>query len=276
MAEASPLTAAAHPFDAHAVDYDQHFTHTLLGRWLRAAVWAVLRENFCAGQHVLEIGAGTGEDAVWLAERGVEVTATDASAGMLAVGRSKAQRQSLDGRVIFRQIDWSAAEVAAPIPYDGVLANFGVLNCIGDRRGLARRLAPAVRPGARMVVVMMGSLCAWEIAWRLGHGEVRAAWRRRRAGAPARVAGGPEFPVWYPSPGELTSELAPLFRRRSLSGLGFLLPPSELHHLVARWPRGFALLRDLDRRLARTSMASRFADHYVMVFERTEQRVDFT
>ena len=64
-------------FDAFASTYDTDFTHTHLGQLLRQRVWRVLAQQFHAGQHILELTCGTGEDAVWLAQQGANVTATD-------------------------------------------------------------------------------------------------------------------------------------------------------------------------------------------------------
>jgi SAM-dependent methyltransferase len=98
------------PFDAAAPTYDTTFTGTRLGRWLRGLVRERLGELFAAGDHVLELGCGTGEDAVWLARRGVLVTATDASPGMLAVARAKAEAAGVAERIRFAQLDLRAAE----------------------------------------------------------------------------------------------------------------------------------------------------------------------
>ena len=53
-------------------------------------VWRQLARAFAPGQHMLELGCGTGEDAVWLAQHGLTVTATDASSAMLEQTRRKA------------------------------------------------------------------------------------------------------------------------------------------------------------------------------------------
>jgi ubiquinone/menaquinone biosynthesis C-methylase UbiE len=270
MVESASLAAPAHPFDALADDYDRSFTHTRLGRWLRAAVWEAMAATFPPGSRVLELGAATGEDAVWLAHRGCNVVATEASGAMLRVARAKIEGAGVSARVSLHQIDWNTDAALPPSdsPYDGLLANFGVLNCIADRRALAARLAPALRPGARAVLVVMNPVCLWEIAWRLAHGEPRGALRRLRRRAVARVVGGPAFAVWYPSPGRLSAELAPMLRCVRVSAVGFALPPSELGDLVERWPRAAAALHGLDRRVARCPLASRLADHYLAVFER--------
>ncbi|MBI5671403.1 MAG: class I SAM-dependent methyltransferase [Chloroflexi bacterium] len=79
-----------HPFDPLAPTYDSDFTDTAIGRYLRGRVQARLTQHFKAGDHVLELGCGTGEDALWLAGRGVSVLATDTSAAMLDITLAKA------------------------------------------------------------------------------------------------------------------------------------------------------------------------------------------
>ncbi len=274
----------AHPFDGAARDYDATFTDSRLGRWLRETVWEYLAEAFQPGDHVLELGCGTGEDAVWLAQRDVRVTATDAAPAMLEIAFCKAEAAGMGDRVSFGWLDladigYSVLDIgdgAGPISniqyptpnFDGVFSNFGALNCLADRRPLAEALSGWVRPGGRVVLVVMGPLCPWEIAWHLAHGDVRTAFRRFRSGVEAKVGDRETVQVWYPSPRRLRAEFAPCFRHVGTAGIGALLPPSYLSHLVERWPRVFGVLARWDRRLGRVSPWTWLNDHYLMVFER--------
>src|SRR3954447_11979042 len=63
-------------FDAVADSYDAQFTHTTIGALMREVVWRRLGARFAAGSRVLEMNCGTGEDALWMARRGVNVLAT--------------------------------------------------------------------------------------------------------------------------------------------------------------------------------------------------------
>src|ERR1700691_417338 len=75
----NPMTA----FDAMAGTYDSQFTASRIGTMMRRAVWARCAARFAPGSRILEMNCGTGEDALWLAQRGVEVLATDVSPAML-------------------------------------------------------------------------------------------------------------------------------------------------------------------------------------------------
>lgn len=254
-------------FDAAARTYDADFTHTPLARWLRDLVRSDL--PFQAGDHILEIGCGTGEDALWLAQQGIMVTATDASAGMLAEAERKLNAAGVGERVRLQQLDINrvgAQPVAVQPRYDGLFANFGVLNCAEDRRALVEYLAGQVGTGGSAVLVVMSPVCPWEIGWHLLHGQIRQAFRRFRSGIEAHAGGGQMVRVWYPSPWRLRRDFAPYFRHVQTTGIGVVLPPSYLNPLVQRAPGVFARLARLERSIGRFSPL--LNDHYLMVLER--------
>lgn len=263
----------SNPFDAAAPCYDDGFTRTRLGRWLRETVRARLATSFHPGDRVLEMGCGTGEDAVWLARRGVRLVATDSSPAMLSVARQKAEASGVGDRVVFTPLDLENAGAWAdrsrqPGEYDGVFSNFGALNCLPDRRQLATALAGLVRPEGQIMVVLMGPVCPWEIAWYLAHGQPATAFRRFRSGITAHVGGGEMTQVWYPSPHRVRQEFGSHFRHLETVGVGTLLPPSYLSHLVDRWPAVFDSLASLDSRLSGRFPWTWFNDHYLVRMER--------
>lgn len=265
----SQSTGPAHAFDYAARDYDRTFTDTRLGRWLREAVWERLEADFGPGDTVLELGCGTGTDAVRLARRGARVVAADASTEMLETAWRKAVAAGVDGCIGFRQLDVDDLGGWDPgLTFDGLLSNFGVLNCTPDWAGVAEAAARWMRPGGRAVLVLMGPLCPWEIAWHLLHGQVRRAVRRFRGGVEAHVGGGGKARVWYPSPRRLRSQFAPSFRHVETVGLGALLPPTYLDHLVDARPRLFERLAAVEGRCRGAFPWTWLNDHYLVVLER--------
>jgi SAM-dependent methyltransferase len=264
------------PFDVAAPTYDAEFTHTHLARWLRDSVQAHLATVFHPGDRVLELGCGTGEDALWLAHRGVRVTATDVSLAMLDVAQHKAAAAGLADLIDFAAFD--LISLPSPIdnsqfsidnsPFSGAFSNFGPLNCLLDRRHVAAALGGLVRTGGQVVLVLMAPVCPWEIGWHLLHGQVQPAFRRFRRGAAAHVGDGKTIRVWYPSPHTLAAEFAPYFELRKLVGIGSLLPPSYLSNLVDRRPVLFERLARAERRAGTTWPWTWLNDHYLMVLER--------
>jgi SAM-dependent methyltransferase len=284
------ISAPAPPFDAAAARYDQDFTETRLGRWLREAVQARLAQAFPPGSHVLELACGTGEDAVWLARRGVHVVATDASPSMIEIARAKAARTGMSDRVachVLRLEDlgttmddgrWTIEDEAIGNTqyairhhiFDGAFSNFGGLNCVADLRLVAQGLAQLVRPGGKVVLVIMGPWCPWEMAWYLGHLQPRQALRRLGRGGATAEIGGQTMRVYYPSPGATMKAFAPWFAPTGLYGVGAFLSPSYLGGLADRWPTLFTRLAAWERRLAHRWPLTYLNDHYLLELTRTE------
>lgn len=260
----NPLSATSpsgQAFDAVASRYDAESTDAPISRWLRERVWTWLAAMFRPGDHVLEIGCGTGEDAVWLAQRGVYVTATDASPQMLAITRHKAEGAGVSELITTQVLDLTQAAAWDVASHDGAFSNYGALNCIGDWRVLGAALARIVRPGGRVGFAVMGPFCLWETLWHGLHGDLRTATRRWRGNAMATV-GGVTFPVHYPTPGRFTRDLGASFGQRRVIGLGVALPPSDVYKVVGRRLALARFLTRVERLVAPYPPFSYAADHF--------------
>jgi SAM-dependent methyltransferase len=101
----------------------------------------------------LDVGAGEGADAIWLAEQGWEVTAVDIAALALARGRAEAEGR---GATVAGRIDWLAADITEWSPmsgaYDLVTLQFLHLTSAERAVGFAR-CYQAVAPGGTLLVV---------------------------------------------------------------------------------------------------------------------------
>lgn len=259
------------PFDDAAEDYDRRFTETEIGRVLRGSVWRHLDEVLAPGSTVLELGSGTGEDALWLAGRGHRVRATDVSPGMLEQARRKIDDAGVADRVRFARLDLAAIgrEGEPPeAPFDAVFSNFGALNCIEDCRELAAVLHRWLRPGGRAVFVVMGPVCLWEIVWHGLHLRPRTATRRWHDGRTATIGEHQSLRVWYPSPARMSRQLRPWFDTRQTLGIGSVVPPTDAAVLVRNRPALLDRLDLMERRWAHRLAG--IADHYLLSLERSD------
>jgi len=246
-------------FDALAPRYDTDFTQHPIGRMLRARVQARLLKHFSVGDHLLELGCGTGEDACFLAKHGMTITATDASTAMCALAEEKNNRHEqvqvcmLD---LAQLPDWNGHQ------FDGVFSNFGALNCLADWQPLAQWLSDKVPSGATVCLGIMAPFCAWEFMWHMIHGKFDIALRRVR---------GDDFGdlrITYPTIRRITDDFSPDFRRVHVSPLGLFLPTSGLFDVVQKRPRLMTTLSTLEKRFQDVSQLALFADHYWIEFEK--------
>jgi SAM-dependent methyltransferase len=263
-------------FDTLAPSYDKEFTHTPIGQILRSRVHSRLLSHFKAGDKLLEIGCGTGEDALFLAEQGIKLTATDASEKMLSVTRAKTSHLS---NITVAQLDlanlpslqaqrsgeglgvrFRAAEGGEG--FHGAFSNFGALNCLNDWKPLAAWLAEHVQKGGIVGLGIMSPYCLWEFAWHALHWKWDIALRRLR---------GSEFEgisITYPTVQHITNDFSPYFRRVHLMPLGLFLPTSALFDVVQKRPKLMKTLVNLENRFGNVSPLAMLADHYLIEFER--------
>jgi SAM-dependent methyltransferase len=240
-------------FDRHSANYDVVFAATDV----RREVWACADMLFPAGSNVLDIGCGTGEDALHFAGRGIKVTAIDLSPGMIAQTQRKA-----GGLITCEAADMTTYNPGFPL--DGVFSNFGALNCVPALDWLT---ALPVRSGGYLVLTMMGRLYPLEFAVSLLKGQPRQACRRMRRSSEA-VVEGIRFGVYYHTLRELKRALTPQFELIRVKGLRSLLPSPQLAHL-RNFP-GFRLLEPLDHFLCSSGATAQYSDHYVTVWRRCE------
>ncbi len=240
-------------FDQLADEYDVLWSSSAIGRQQRFAVWRRIDPLFRAGQRILDIGCGTGVDAVHFRERGIGVLAIDASKEMVRLARSR----GVDAHHL-------SAEALGLLDgeFDGAISNFGALNCVSDLSSVASELARLIRAGGYAAICLAGNCCAWETAHYVARGKFAKAFRRwSRSGCDASLG----VHVEYPSACHLTRLFRPDFRLSGWCGIGLCVPPSYIRGISAR---NIARLAWVDRRLANHPVFRAFADHRLFVFER--------
>jgi SAM-dependent methyltransferase len=258
------VSSTANAFDAMAASYDAAFTHTRIGSHMRAAVWARCRAKFAPGSRILEMNCGTGEDARWLTGRGMKVLATDNSAGMLEVARRKSPAAHAPGDLRYERLAWEDLAALDEPPFDGMLSNFGGLNCVADLGAAARALASRLAPQAVALLCVMGPRVPWEWAWYLARGRATKAFRRlHAAGVPWQG-----ITIRYPSIRALRASFAPQFRCLRVAALGAVLPPPYCEAALGRFPRLLDGLNRVERRLETRWPLPQLADHYLIELQR--------
>ncbi|HYO51051.1 MAG TPA: class I SAM-dependent methyltransferase [Chloroflexia bacterium] len=271
--------ATARAFSLAAPLYDAEHAANPVARWTRARSLAAIDAAFGPGDMLLEIGCGTGAEAIHLASRGANIVATDAAPAMVAQLEAKLKAGSpaahLAGRIT--PVVLPAAEVERLIAdfgrdhFDGAYSSFGPLNCEPDLGPVVEALAQLVKPEGKVVVSLINRFCLWETAWYLAARQPGKAFRRwaGRSEATVRSAWQDErITIYYWTPGQVERAFSPYFKPVRRMALPWLVPPQYLDHLVRRLPRLFRRTARLDRRLAGYRPFYSIGDHFLIEFTR--------
>jgi ubiquinone/menaquinone biosynthesis C-methylase UbiE len=265
MQTASSVSLA---FDSIAERYDELFTQSLIGRAQRRVVWNELARSFSPFDHVLELNCGTGEDALFLARRGVSVLACDASSAMIDVAQRRLESEAPQANLQFQVLsNESLNKLRPPVRFDGAFSNFSGLNCVEDISPIAQNLGKLVRSNGRLILCASSRFCVWETFWFLCHANARKAFRRISGHTVAHIDG-MAIPVWYPTIRHLRRTFAPWFQLRSIRAVGLFVPPSYLESQVRGRSNVIAFLEKMDNLLAGLPLLRCVGDHVLLNFER--------
>ena len=108
----------------------------------------------------LDLGCGEGADAVWLAERGWEVTAVDISRVALDRAAGHAAAAGVADRISWQQRDLGTAFPAGT--FELVTSQFLHSHSDMPREDILRKAAAAVTPGGVLLIVGHAGISAWE------------------------------------------------------------------------------------------------------------------
>jgi SAM-dependent methyltransferase len=226
-------------YEAAAPDYDRQVQRD---GWMRNVLWDRYARLFCAGQTVLDLGCGTGIDAVFLAQRGIRVMGIDASPAMIGQSRAKLAAADLDDLVDLRVMDIAAVGSLPQAGFDGIICAFAALNTSAELDEFAASVARLLVPRGILVVHLLNRWSLWEWLGLVRTGRFGAA--RRLGRNPVRnfmIAGRPVSHYLYQPDAAYARFFQPHFALRRAYGIGILRPP----HTVQRIPA--AIVSRLDR-----------------------------
>jgi len=263
--------AATQAFDRLAPDYDTLADGEIF-RLLRARTHASFARCFPEGSRVLEIGCGTGIDTAFLASRGVRIVACDPSEAMVGRALRRLTQQRLETHAIVLPCGLSDLAsfldaLAEPGGFDGIVSNFGALNCVESLAALGALSRRYLRSGGVVLLGLMSRVCAMEVLYFTALRRHDLARRRQGTGAIAVAVAGVDVPTFYHRIRDVSAALGPDLALRSIEGVGVAIPPP---YLEARWQRLPKPVRgavaQIDSMLSPWPPFNRVGDHVLLRF----------
>ncbi|WP_428663311.1 class I SAM-dependent methyltransferase [Runella sp.] len=190
-----------------------------------------------AGSAILELNSGTGEDAIFFADQGFNIHATDISLGMQQQLEQKVTERHLQHRISNEQCSFTQLDqLQNKGPYDLIFSNFAGLNCTDELDKVLASFSYLLNPGGMVTLVILPKFCLWETML-LFKGKFKTAFRRffSRNGRTAHVEG-EYFKCWYYDPSFIRKHLKADFEVLNMEGLCTIVPPSYMEGFAQKHP----------------------------------------
>jgi ubiquinone/menaquinone biosynthesis C-methylase UbiE len=256
---------SAEAFDTVANDYDAHFTKSETGILQRARVHHYLNTCFKNGlltQSILEVNAGTGEDALLLAKHCEHLTVTDISTQMMAICKNKLLHIA---HAELKQIN--ATDIGnLPHQYDLIFSNFAGLNCLdkNEMQDFIFKAKEKLKPQGHLILVLLSGASWWEKFWGFISNNKKLKNRRQEQYGVETEINGVKFKTYYYSPKTLRSFASEGFKLNRMQAVGLFIPPSFLEERVKNKKWFLKCLYLLERIFSKFKSLSNYADHYLI------------
>ena len=271
--------AAARAFSQQALVFDALDTGNSIIAYKRLRVRDHVMRHLAEGSSILELNAGTGEDAIFFARRGHRVHATDIATGMQEALWEKVERSGLTenagpltGRVTRELCSFTElASLRERGPYDLIFSNFAGLNCTDELDEVLRSFDPLLKPGGQVTLTILPKFSLWE-SLLVFKGKFRTATRRWSSwfsskGTRSHVEGH-YFRCWYYSPDFVIKALGNGYELLGLEGLCTMVPPSYIEHFAERHPGWYKRLCRWEDRWKGAWPWKYVGDYYIISFRK--------
>lgn len=260
---------AADAFSKQAPLFDSLYDNDFIVQYKRERVRTHVNRFLKPQSVILELNAGTGEDAVYFAQAGHTIHATDISKAMQNELHKKIKFNGVEKKITTEICSFNQLEnLKNKGPYDFVFSNFGGLNCSSDLQNILPGCAALIKQNGFLTVVIMPSFCLWEFLL-LFKGNFKTAFRRfaSKQGAEAHVEG-KYFRCWYYNPAFIKQSIGKDFRVIGLEGLCVIVPPSYFKNFATKNKKLFAFFKSAEHHLKSIWPFRTIGDYYILTLQK--------
>jgi len=259
----------AEAFNRQSSVFDNIYSSNLIVQYKRDRVRSAVEKYLPPHSSILELNAGTGEDAVYFASKGHKVHATDIATEMQNALRKKAVDYGLNEMITTEVCSFNhLASLKNTGPYDLIFSNFAGLNCTGELQKVLEFFPTLLKPRGLVTLVIMPRFCLWEFLL-LFKGNFKTAFRRFKSkdGVKAHIEG-VHFKCWYYSPSFIKRCLEQEFELLSCEGLCTIVPPSYFENFPVKHPSLFLFLKKVESVLKKTFPWKGIGDYFIITLRK--------
>jgi ubiquinone/menaquinone biosynthesis C-methylase UbiE len=261
--------AAEKAFSKQSAVFDEIYSSNIIIQYKRKRVRDHLGQFLKPYSKILELNAGTGEDAVWFAQHDHTVHATDISKGMQEKLIEKVRQNKLEKQVTTELCSFTELQsLKNKGPYDMIFSNFAGLNCTGELDKVLRSFSPLLKPNGIVTLVILPKFCLWE-SLLFFKGNFKTAFRRffSNKGVKAHIED-EYFTCWYYNPSYVIKNMKDTYKVLSVEGLCTLVPPSYLENFPTKRPSLFNWLKEKENKWKCKWPWKSIGDYYIISFRK--------
>jgi ubiquinone/menaquinone biosynthesis C-methylase UbiE len=250
-------------FSKQSFGFDEADNQNIILQWMRSRVREHVLGFWKPGEHILEINAGTGLDAIYFAQKGFYVHATDNAPGMLNALDKKVEDLHLEDKITTQRCSFLELEKLNAGKFGHLFSNFGGLNCTDKLEDVIHSFDALLKPGGTVTLVIMPPICPWELLY-LFKGNFKLAFRRwKKNGTPSHLEG-VNFTSWYYNPSAVQKMFGENYSIVSIKGLGITVPPPFLESFPIKHPKLFQKLVTIEKSISTKIPFHSWADHFII------------
>jgi len=257
-------------FDNASISFDEDDLNNPILQWMRKAVHNIYLKNFTSGSRLLELNAGTGIDAVYLSKHGMKILATDISPKMLEVLELKIKKESLQDKIQVLEKPFDRICEIDEDNFNGVISNFGGLNCSPEFSKLSHDLHKKLRPGGKFIAVIINKFCPWEIFYYLLKFDKKTSLRRFAKGGLDANLNGETIRTFYFTPKEFAMYFKNEFVIEKIYSHGLYTPPPYLSGVYNKLKPVVKVLMKIDEIIKGVYPLNRFGDHFIIIMRKKQ------
>ncbi|MBI5858365.1 MAG: class I SAM-dependent methyltransferase [Sphingobacteriales bacterium] len=260
---------AKEAFNRQAPLFDELYGRDSIVQYKRKRVREHVEKFILPDSFMLELNAGTGEDAVYFAGRGHSVHATDISPAMNNILMNKRNESRLADKITHELCSFTQLnKLQQQGPFDYIFSNFAGLNCIHELAKVLASFQYLLKPGGYITMVILPPFCLWEFLL-LFKGKFKTALRRfsGRKGTEAHIEG-EYFRCWYYSPSFIRKHLKNEFEVMALEGLCTFVPPSYMERFTEKHPKLYRRLVRCEEKWKSKWPWKIIGDYYIITLQK--------
>jgi ubiquinone/menaquinone biosynthesis C-methylase UbiE len=230
-----------------------------------------LRKYFRPNSKLLELGCGTGTEAIELAKyNNYKILAIDISSKMIEIAKNKALKENLNQNVEFKVLPIEEIKVLKNMKFNGVYSLGGALNCVEDIKTAADVISKIIVPNGYFIASLINKYCLFETLFFLFKLNFKKAFRRFLTN-PVKIKLNinlPEIKVFYYTPKKFYSFFKNNFILEKIVALPFAIPPQYLENVYSKFKIIFNKILNLEEKMSEFYPFNTFGDHFIIIMRR--------